>query len=151
ICRAAQARFVRRTRLVTLAERARASWPRAARVGLYVAGVTFLRAAFALLSVNGRPIFLIVSPALAFVIFTSAMYLLLISGAVKHDHLEFIVSPWFAWGAIGAFVSFIVVLISYGHSEFHPHILEYATLGAAGWVVSVTLVWLTGRAVRGGA
>jgi hypothetical protein len=119
-----------------------------AKIGAYIAFVTFTGVVVSFATGKAPALYLIESPAAGFGIYFVAAFILQISGAVRHDGRQLLVNPWFAWTVIGAFVVFIVTLLILGHPVIMPpHILEWSAVAAAGWVGAVVLVWAAARAL----
>jgi hypothetical protein len=128
-------------------DRARDAARVSAKIGLYIAAVTFAGVALSVATGRSPALFLVESPALGFAIYFAAAFLLLITGAVRVDGRQMLVNPWFAWMAIGAIVVFLVTLMILGHPVIMPpHVVEWSVAAAVGWVVLVVMVWAIARA-----
>ena len=118
-----------------------------AKIGLYIAGVTFGGVAASVVAGKAPALYLVGSPALGFAIYFAGAFLLLITGAVRVDGRQMLVNPWFGWMAIGAIVVFFVTLMTLGHPVIPPpHFVEWSAAAAAGWVGLVVIVWAFARA-----
>ena len=119
-----------------------------AKIGAYIAFVTFAGVAVSFARGKAPALYLIESPAAGFGIYFMAAFILQITGAVRHEGRQLLVNPWFAWMVIGAVVVFIVTLLILGHPVIMPpHVVERSAVAAAGWVGAVLLVWAVWRAL----